>query len=155
MTPFTPTPITLLRISPVLLKRMDPRAVPRSVLIGCCRAKTVGREMFTATERKSRESPTQNRSEINCRRCGLQSPHSQLGPWHNDKSMAQVHQTGSALMQVGTSRIEAQQPTPNPEIPKKHRVRTNFFKKFARTFAFFPVIRVRNPTEIVQKNFFR
>ena len=39
----------------------------------------------------------------------------------------------------------------DPEIPKKHRVYTNFFEKFARTFAFFPVMRVRNPTEIVQK----
>ena len=32
-----------------------------------------------------------------------------------------------------------QNPTPNPEIPKKHRVYANFFAKFARTFAFFPV----------------
>ena len=51
--------------------------------------------------------------------------------------------------------LEARKPTQNPEIPKKHRVHTNFFEKFARTFAFFPVTRVRNPTEIVQKNLFR
>ena len=34
------------------------------------------------------------------------------------------------------------------EIPKRHRVYTNFSETFARTFAFFPVTRVRNPTEI-------
>ena len=32
---------------------------------------------------------------------------------------------------------------------------TNFFEKFARTFAFFPVTRVKNPTEIAKKNLFR
>ena len=53
------------------------------------------------------------------------------------------------------SSIEAQKPTQNPDIPKKHRVHANFFEKFARTFAFFPVTRVRNPTEIVQKNLFK
>ena len=46
-------------------------------------------------------------------------------------------------------------PTQNPEMPKRHRVYTNFFGKFTRTFAFFPVTRVRNPTEIVQINLFR
>ena len=51
--------------------------------------------------------------------------------------------------------IEAQKPTQNPEIPKKHGVHANFFEKFARTFAFLPVTRVRNPTEIVQKNLFK
>ena len=51
--------------------------------------------------------------------------------------------------------LEAQQPTQNPEIPKKHRVYTNFFEEFARTFPYFPVTRVRNPTEIVQKNLFK
>ena len=46
--------------------------------------------------------------------------------------------------------------TPNPKIPKKrNRVYANVFEKFARTFAFFPVTQVRNPTEIVQKNLFR
>ena len=38
---------------------------------------------------------------------------------------------------------------------KKHPVYTNFFKKFARTFAFFSVTRVRNPTENFQKNLSR
>ena len=38
---------------------------------------------------------------------------------------------------------------------KKHRVHTNFSEKFARTLAFLPVIRVRNPTGIVQNNLFR
>ena len=52
-------------------------------------------------------------------------------------------------------RIDAQIPTQNPEIPKKHRVYTNFFEKFTRTFPCFPVTRVRNPTEIVQINSFR
>ena len=47
--------------------------------------------------------------------------------------------------------LEAPKPTQNPEIPKKHRTHKNFFKKFAQTLAFFPVTRVRNPTEIVQK----
>ena len=51
--------------------------------------------------------------------------------------------------------LEAQKPTPNPEIPKKRRVYANFFEKFARTFALFPVTRVRSPTEIVQMNLFR
>ena len=51
--------------------------------------------------------------------------------------------------------LETKTPTPNPEIPKKHRVYTIFFEKFARTFAFFPMTRVRNPTEIVQMNLFR
>ena len=51
--------------------------------------------------------------------------------------------------------VEAEKPTQNPEIPKKHRVYANFFEKFARTFAFFPVTRVRNPAEIVQINSFR
>ena len=50
--------------------------------------------------------------------------------------------------------LEAAKPTQNPEIPKKHRVYTNFFEEFARTFALFPVTRVRNPTEIVQMNLF-
>ena len=40
---------------------------------------------------------------------------------------------------------------PNPEIPPKCRVHADFFEKFARTFALFPVTRVRNPTEIVYK----
>ena len=52
-------------------------------------------------------------------------------------------------------KLEAHKPTQNPEIPKKHRVHTNFFERFARTFAFFSVTRVRNRTEIVQKNLFR
>ena len=38
---------------------------------------------------------------------------------------------------------------------EKHRVCANFFEKCARTFAFFPVTRVRNPTGIAQKNLFR
>ena len=47
-------------------------------------------------------------------------------------------------------------PNQNPEITtRQHRIYTNFFEKFARTFAFFPVTRIRNPTEIVQKNLFR
>ena len=37
---------------------------------------------------------------------------------------------------------------------KKHRAYTIFFEKFARTFAVFPVTRVRNPTAIAQKNLF-
>ena len=51
--------------------------------------------------------------------------------------------------------LEAPKPTQNPEIPPKHRVYANFFERFARTFAFFPVTQVRNPTKIVQKNLFR
>ena len=47
------------------------------------------------------------------------------------------------------------EPTPNPDIPKKYCVYTNFFEEFARTFAFFPVTRVRNPMEIVQKELVR
>ena len=44
-------------------------------------------------------------------------------------------------------------PKPNPlRNTKKHRAYTNFFENFARTFAFFPLTRVKNPTEIVQKN---
>ena len=56
--------------------------------------------------------------------------------------------------------VEAQRPTRNPELPKKkRRVYTNFFEKFARTFAFFPVTRVRTPDgncseKLVQINFF-
>ena len=47
-----------------------------------------------------------------------------------------------------------------PQIPKypqkKHRrVHANFFVKFARIFAFFPVTRVRNPAEIVQEKLVR
>ena len=38
---------------------------------------------------------------------------------------------------------------------RKHRVYTNFFKKFVRTLAFFPVTQVRNSAESVQKNLFR
>ena len=34
---------------------------------------------------------------------------------------------------------------------KKRCIYTNFFEKFARAFALFPVMRVRNPMEIVQK----
>ena len=37
------------------------------------------------------------------------------------------------------TKIEASKPTQNLEIPKKHRVYANFFEKFERTFAFFPV----------------
>ena len=51
--------------------------------------------------------------------------------------------------------LEAKNPPQIPKYHKKHRVRTNFFEKFARTFAFFPVMRVRNTTKIVQKNLFR
>ena len=36
---------------------------------------------------------------------------------------------------ASSSNIEAQSPTPNPEIPNKHCVYTSFFKKFARTSA--------------------
>ena len=45
--------------------------------------------------------------------------------------------------------------------PKSRNTKKNgafkrtFFEKFARTFAFFPVMRVRNPAEVVQKNAFR
>ena len=59
-----------------------------------------------------------------------------------------------SLSLVGLQHIEAASPTQNPEIPKKHRVYANFFEKFARTFALFPVTRVRNPMEIVQINLF-
>ena len=51
--------------------------------------------------------------------------------------------------------LETPKPTPKSRNTKKHSVYTNFFEKFARTVAFFPVTRVRNPTEIVQKNLFR
>ena len=51
--------------------------------------------------------------------------------------------------------VEASNPTPKHKIPKKHRAFTNFFEKFARTFSFFPVTRVRNPTGIVQKSLFK
>ena len=58
---------------------------------------------------------------------------------------------------IRNEKLEAQIPTPNPEIPKKHRVYTNFSGKFTRTFPCFPLARarVRNPTEIVQINSFR
>ena len=39
---------------------------------------------------------------------------------------------------------------PKSRNTKIHHVHTNFFEKFARTFAFFPVTQVRNPKEIVQ-----
>ena len=41
------------------------------------------------------------------------------------------------------------------KYPQKHRVYTDIFEKFARTFAFFHVTQVRNLTEIVQKNLLR
>ena len=44
---------------------------------------------------------------------------------------------------------------PKSRNTKKRRVYANFFEKFTRTFAFVPVTRVRNATEIVQKNLFR
>ena len=44
---------------------------------------------------------------------------------------------------------------PKSRNTKKRRIHPNFFKKFARTFACFPVTRVRKPREIVQKNLFR
>ena len=50
--------------------------------------------------------------------------------------------------------LEAHKPTQHPEIPKKNCVYANFFENFARNFAFFPVTRVRNTTEIVQKKNF-
>ena len=43
--------------------------------------------------------------------------------------------------------LEARQPPQNPET----RVYTNFFEKFARTFALFSVTQVRNQTEFVQE----
>ena len=45
-------------------------------------------------------------------------------------------------------------PKANPisqNTQKKHRVYMNIFKKFARTFAFFPVKRVRNSTKLFRK----
>ena len=51
-----------------------------------------------------------------------------------------------------TTPSEAPKPNPKSRNTKKHCVYTNFFKKFARTFAFFPVTRVRNPLEILQRN---
>ena len=62
---------------------------------------------------------------------------------------------GGGGLELSEPKIEAPKPTQNPEIPKKHRVYTNFIEKFARTFPYFPVTRVRNPTEIIQKNLFR
>ena len=55
--------------------------------------------------------------------------------------------------------VEAQEPTKNPKIPKKHRVYAKFFEKFARTFAFFwcdaSQEASRNYSEkLVQMNFF-
>ena len=55
--------------------------------------------------------------------------------------------------------IEARKPTQNPEIPKKYCVHANFFEKFARTFAFFPMTEVRKTDgncseKLVQMNFF-
>ena len=44
---------------------------------------------------------------------------------------------------------------PQSRNTKKKRVYTNVFEKFVQTFACYPVTRVRNPTEIVQKNLFR
>ena len=41
------------------------------------------------------------------------------------------------------------------DFSEERRVYANFFEKFARTFAFCPVTRVRNPTIIVKKNLFR
>ena len=49
-------------------------------------------------------------------------------------------------------KIKAQTPTQNPEIPKSTAFTLAFFEKFVRTSTFFPVTRVRNPTEIIQKN---
>ena len=43
-----------------------------------------------------------------------------------------VHPTATVL-------LEAPKPTPSPEIPKRHRVYTNFSEKYGQTFAFFPV----------------
>ena len=51
--------------------------------------------------------------------------------------------------------LEAQETHPPKSRNTKKRVYTNFLKKFMRTFAFFPVTRVRNTTEIDQKNLFR
>ena len=65
------------------------------------------------------------------------------------------HRTADLSRKSACDSIEAEKPTQNPEIPKKHRVHANFFEKFGWTFAFFPVTRVRSRMEIVQKNLFR
>ena len=44
---------------------------------------------------------------------------------------------------------------PKSEIPKTLRLHDFVFGEFAGTFAFFPLTRVRNPTEMFQKDFFR
>ena len=51
--------------------------------------------------------------------------------------------------------IEAQIPTQNPETPKKTPRLRELFEKLARTCPCFPMTRVRNATEIVQKDSFR
>ena len=68
------------------------------------------------------------------------------------KLLRSPSRSGSIRFRPDFNRIlEAQKPTPNPEIPTKTVRLRELFEKFARTFAFFPVTRVRKPTEIVQK----
>ena len=47
--------------------------------------------------------------------------------------------------------LEAQKTTPNPEIPKKGARSHELLQKARANFCLFPLTRVRNPTEIVQK----
>ena len=77
-----------------------------------------------------------------------------LRPW-SELTAKMVMGVVPGLVILENPKLKLFKPTPNPEIPKNHRVYMNFFEKFARTFAFFPVTRIRNPTEIVQKNLFR
>ena len=80
-----------------------------------------------------------------------------VGPISGDrhKTLFKSTLSGNGLF----SKKALERPQTPPQIPKdrkkKHRIGTNLFEMFARTFAFFLVTRVRSPTEIVQKNMLR
>ena len=66
-----------------------------------------------------------------------------------------VSLTGQERRKGRTRKITPPNRGPNPHPKsrntKKHRVYTNFFEKFSRTCAFFPVTRVRNQRRLFRK----
>ena len=80
----------------------------------------------------------------------------------NSKSSARSHKRSVQYLQTLERRkLETQKPTPNPEIPKKHRVYANFFRKVRANLCLLPndaksgnQRKLFRKKKLVQMNFF-
>ena len=69
--------------------------------------------------------------------------------WHC--RVYQCQDPGQKIRYQQSAPIEAKNLAPNPTMPNKHPSLTRAFRKVGANFCFFPVTRVRNPMEFVQK----